>query len=129
MKIISFIEDENVIKKILSHLNLWLPQYHDPPDYPASNYTPAVLIADTSSKLEVEKFEELQLNMFSSRSYEWWEAGNRKNTIMNAYHESKNLRSNILHKDYENKLSHEDYYKTYEEEYSQEVFYEDKYED
>jgi hypothetical protein len=34
MRIISFVEEEAVIKKILSHLNLWLPQYHDPPDYP-----------------------------------------------------------------------------------------------
>ena len=30
MRIISFIEEEAVIKKILTHLNLWLPG-HDPP--------------------------------------------------------------------------------------------------
>jgi len=32
MKIISFIEEEPVIKKILKHLNLWMVQNHDPPN-------------------------------------------------------------------------------------------------
>jgi hypothetical protein len=31
MRIIAFIEEEAVIKKILTHLNLWLPG-HDPPE-------------------------------------------------------------------------------------------------
>lgn len=32
MRIISFVEDEETIKKILKHLNLWEIQNHDPPD-------------------------------------------------------------------------------------------------
>jgi hypothetical protein len=32
MRIISFIEDEENIKKILKHLNLWEVQNHDPPE-------------------------------------------------------------------------------------------------
>ena len=31
MRIISFIEDEGTIKKILKHLNLWETRIHDPP--------------------------------------------------------------------------------------------------
>ena len=31
MRIISFIEDEVVIKQILKHLNLWETRIHDPP--------------------------------------------------------------------------------------------------
>jgi hypothetical protein len=54
MRIISFIEDELVIKKILSHLNLLLPHYHDPPDN------------STDDKV-------FKLNTYKQRSYEWWE--------------------------------------------------------
>lgn len=32
MRIISFIEEEAVIKQILTHLNLWMPGNHDPPE-------------------------------------------------------------------------------------------------
>lgn len=32
MRIISFIEEEAAIKKILKHLNLWMPNIHDPPE-------------------------------------------------------------------------------------------------
>lgn len=31
MRIISFIEDESVVKKILRHLDLWDTRNHDPP--------------------------------------------------------------------------------------------------
>jgi hypothetical protein len=31
MKIISFIEDSQIIEKILRHLGLWEPRNHDPP--------------------------------------------------------------------------------------------------
>ena len=31
MRIISFIEEEEIIKKILLHLNLWMTKNHDPP--------------------------------------------------------------------------------------------------
>ena len=31
MKIIAFIEEETVIRKILKHLNLWITGNHDPP--------------------------------------------------------------------------------------------------
>lgn len=83
MRIISFIEDEAVIKKILSYLNLWLPQYHDPPDYLdspgcADNSLSSDASLATVSTLphEAEICRNLQLNMFSGRSYEWWETGN-----------------------------------------------------
>lgn len=53
MRIISFIEDEAAIKKILIHLNLWLPDNHDPP--PGS----------------------IMLQVQPHRSFEWWEAVNQ----------------------------------------------------
>ena len=53
MRIISFIEDEATIKKILVHLKLWLPQDHDPPDS-----------------------DSFQMNVNGHRSFEWWEALN-----------------------------------------------------
>ncbi len=53
MHIISFIEDEATIKKILVHLKLWLPQDHDPPDS-----------------------DSFPLNFNGHRSFEWWEAIN-----------------------------------------------------
>jgi hypothetical protein len=53
MKIISFIEDEETIKKILKHLNLWMPQNHDPP------------------KEEITHFS---INIQSHGGFEWWEA-------------------------------------------------------
>lgn len=34
MRIISFIEEKEIIKEILVHLNLWLADNHDPPDFP-----------------------------------------------------------------------------------------------
>ena len=49
----SFIEDEAAIKKILIHLNLWLPDNHDPP--PGS----------------------ITLQVQAHRSFEWWEAVNQ----------------------------------------------------
>jgi hypothetical protein len=55
MRIISFIEDDATIKKILVHLNLWLPQNHDPPPGPNKGIT---------------------LHTKTHRSYEWWEAVN-----------------------------------------------------
>jgi hypothetical protein len=42
MRIISFIEDEETIKKILLHLDLWMPGNHDPPNlYKEHQYIPA----------------------------------------------------------------------------------------
>lgn len=55
MKIISFIEDDTTIKKILTHLDLWLPQTHDPPQKESS--------CNTSHKQH-------------HRSFEWWETIN-----------------------------------------------------
>ena len=57
MRIISFIEDEAVIKKILSHLNFWLPLYHDPPD-------------------DSPHDQAFKHNSYPLRSYEWWELVN-----------------------------------------------------
>ena len=53
MRIISFIEDEATIKKILVHLKLWLPQDHAPPDS-----------------------DSFPLNFNGHRNFEWWEAMN-----------------------------------------------------
>jgi len=33
MKVIAFIEDKNLIKKILVHLGLWETRNHDPPQF------------------------------------------------------------------------------------------------
>jgi len=55
MRIISFIEDDATIKKILMHLNLWDPQNHDPPPGPNKG---------------------IPLHTQAHRSYEWWEAVN-----------------------------------------------------
>jgi hypothetical protein len=42
MRIISFIEDEETIKKILLHLDLWMSGNHDPPNlYQVHQYIPA----------------------------------------------------------------------------------------
>jgi hypothetical protein len=42
MRIISFIEDEETIKKILMRLDLWMPGNHDPPNlYNERQYIPA----------------------------------------------------------------------------------------
>jgi len=53
MKIISFIEDDATIKKILKHLNLWMPNNHDP--HPK---------------------EDFSIHIQPHRSFEWWEAVN-----------------------------------------------------
>ena len=120
MRIISFIEAEAVIKKILSHLNLWLPLYHDPPDYldspgcADSSLSPASSPATVSAlPLETEICGNLQLNMFSHRSYEWWETGNTTTHInVNSYYNSS------YNSDCE-------YQNPYEDEFSQEVFYDE----
>lgn len=52
MRVISFIEDEATIKKILKHLDLWLPANHSPP---------AICP------------ERLDTFVNPHRSYEWWE--------------------------------------------------------
>jgi hypothetical protein len=53
MRILSFIEDESAIKKILIHLDLWLPANHDPPP------------------------DRITLQVQPHRSFEWWEALNK----------------------------------------------------
>lgn len=99
MRIIAFIEDERVIKKILVHLNLYegLPseysktngtKNHDPPHKDKDDFT---------------------IHIQPNRSYEWWEAINE--TI-------KNIPSR------EN-YAEEIYQMPYEGEYSQLTPYED----
>ena len=119
MRIIAFIEEEAVIKKILSHLNRWLPQYHDPPDYPDyldspdyqdNNPSPSTSL-ETAFALPCEAGNcgNLQLNMFSGRSYEWWEAGNPASyRNVSAYYNSDG-----------------EYQSLYEDEFSQEVYYDE----
>lgn len=124
MRIVAFIEEEAVIKKILSHLNLWLPQYHDPPDSPDYCYDSSVpTSAAFSPLLEAKDCEDLQLNMFSGRSYEWWEAGNRVNACTRANNRQSDLKYKNSHE--ECQYSYEDHQHPYEDEFSQEVFYED----
>jgi len=85
-----------------------------------------------------------QMNMFSDRSYEWWEAGNRLNadTESQVYYGtgirnlndngvSKNnkrtlkLHTNSTYEDSHSAFSNEEYQHPFEDEFSQEVFYED----
>lgn len=40
MRIVSFIESPETIKKILLHLNLWESRNHDPPDFNAVKHIP-----------------------------------------------------------------------------------------
>jgi len=108
MRIIAFIEEEAVIKKILSHLNLWLPQYHAPPDYLGPpGWSQASLLLAHASWAEI--CGNLQLNMLSDRSYEWWE--NRNTTT----HRNVNSHYN----------SDCEYQNPYEDEFSQEVLYDE----
>lgn len=113
MRIILFVEEDAVIKKILSHLNLWLPQYHDPPDYPDypgsldhedNNLSP---VTSSEASHDAEISGNLQLNIFSGRSYEWWEAGISTN-------------QRIANPSYNSDC---EYQSLYEDEFSQEVFY------
>lgn len=46
MRIIAFIEEAAVIKKILMHLNLWLPGYDPPDSNKTSQKTPFLNILD-----------------------------------------------------------------------------------
>jgi hypothetical protein len=66
MRIIAFIEEDAVIRKILTHLNLWLSQsYHDPPaslDYSSNNIESASQYADSLSLIDNETLEDTQLN-------------------------------------------------------------------
>ena len=75
MKIISFIEDEATIKKILKHLDLWMPMNHDPP-----------LKRDLSMHLQPH------------RSFEWWE------TIDNTSYQP-DLSEDIYNMSYEDEYS------------------------
>ena len=56
MRIISFIEDDATIKKILMHLGLWMHLNHDPPS---------------------GENDRIALHIQPHRSFEWWEAVNR----------------------------------------------------
>ena len=46
MRIISFIEDETIIKKILKHLNLWETRIHDPPTDNKNMFNEAIMIPE-----------------------------------------------------------------------------------
>lgn len=122
---------------------MWLPQYHDPPDIPDSYNISAALTADSLSPIVNMDLEITQLNLFSDRSYEWWEAGNRLNSSSNTYLNSsagatnnkvRMLQANpdstyednyhqFLYEEY--KHTCEEYHHPFEDEFSQEVFCED----
>ncbi|MEA2039916.1 MAG: hypothetical protein U9N82_08815 [Thermodesulfobacteriota bacterium] len=53
MKVISVIEDEDVIKKILKHLGLWDQKARPPPKVNTLPMTPAYRIDYTDSQLPV----------------------------------------------------------------------------
>ena len=120
MRIIAFIEEETVIRKILKHLNKWLPQYHDPPDHLGNYNMPASLNVDTIPSLN-ETLENTQLNMFSERTYEWWESNNKLNSSITC----QNVKSYTHQKDITSYLTEDEYQHPFEDEFSQEVFYED----
>ena len=48
MRIISFIEDEAVIKQILKHLNLWETRIHDPPPDKRNMQNETIMIPEFS---------------------------------------------------------------------------------
>ena len=66
MRIISFIEDETVIKKILKHLNLWETRIHDPPIDKRNVYNDAIMIPEfpnfTDDVFPLNNYESGQLN-------------------------------------------------------------------
>ena len=114
MRIISFIEDEPVIKKILLHLNLWLPLYHDPPD-------------------DSPHDQAFKLNTYPLRSYEWWELVNNasSNVSSNAGIFYAGANTNEYYTDYQYQTPYDDEFpegisqEIHYEELSQEVYYED----
>jgi len=75
--------------------------------------------------LDIEKCGNLQLDMFSSRSYEWWEASNKLRDTSNTSGGINKLCQNILYEDNNNQISYAEYQCPYEDEFSQEVIYED----
>lgn len=151
MRIIAFIEEDAVIRKILTHLNKWLPQYHDPPHDPPdsqdsseNNNVSATLNAYLLTIKDNKAPENTQLNMFSDRSYEWWEVGNRLNLDaesqvcygtairnLNDNGVTKNnkqrlkLQTNNAYEGNHSAYSNVDYQHPFDDEFSQEVFYED----
>ena len=46
MRIVSFVEDETIIKKILKHLNLWETRIHDPPNDNRNMFNEAIMIPE-----------------------------------------------------------------------------------
>jgi len=51
MKIISFIEELDVIKKILRHLDLWDVRNHDPPPQKVSDYILELVCDEADSRI------------------------------------------------------------------------------
>ena len=100
--------------------NKWLPQYHDPPDHLGNYNMPASLNVDTIPSLN-ETLENTQLNMFSERTYEWWESNNKLNSSITC----QNMKSYTHQKDITTYLTEDEYQHPFEDEFSQEVFYED----
>jgi hypothetical protein len=55
MKIISFIDQHFLIKKILKHIGLWDIRNHDPPD-PKTNHIPELTYDDSYSQVHMDDF-------------------------------------------------------------------------
>ena len=80
MKIVAFIEEETVVKKILKHLNLWITGNHDPPplsktmgedvfpDIPAMDYIDSFSYDYTLSQMPYED-EYSQLTTYEDHTY------------------------------------------------------------
>jgi hypothetical protein len=77
MRIVSFIEDDATIKKILMHLNLWTMN-HDPPP---------------------EEKDRIAIHIQPHRSFEWWEAVNHASGNDDVYNDR------ILQMPYEDEYS------------------------
>ena len=75
MRIISFIEDETVIKKILKHLNLWETRIHDPPNDKKNMFNETIMIPEfynfTDDVFPLNTYESGQFDeLHCSPSYE-----------------------------------------------------------
>ena len=54
MRIISFIEDHTKIKKILKHLNLWMPSNNSPPENKSTTHSCIQQFPDYDSDSQIE---------------------------------------------------------------------------
>ena len=102
MRIISFIEDEATIKKILVHLNLWMPQND-------KGLSPEHFKIIATKNHDPPHEDNCTIHIQPNRSYEWWESINE-------------TQKNILSQE---NYAEDIYQAPYEDEFSQLTPYED----